>query len=294
MAATAATCRMHPALLDLLDAIGENKPFGGETTPLQRAELSRGFLPLNPRSQSFFAINIGEVLKTNTSLTYLNLQGQQLGGEVVDGLSPLLARPALATLKLSGNAIGGIAAQKLAAALRENQSLTELELCDPSIGIRGVESLHVSLATNATLRHLTLSSKEEFALAFEGEEMERISSALIEIRKKIVANENSFESKSLSPEEASYRSLVKDVYGKLDARTKGKVEFFVWKGFESPEGDMLFGKKNVFTSWQIFVASTRAAEVDMVHVLSSHCAQLTDINLLELSKWATETFRGTL
>ncbi len=288
----ASTCSMSPALWDLLEAISENKPFENEKAPLTRANLSKGSLSLNARSQTFFAVNIGEALKTNSSLTYLDLEGQQLGDEVVEGLSVHLTRPALTTLKLSGNAIGGIGAQKLFAALRSNQSLTALELNDPSIGIRGVESLQVALATNETLRHLTFPSREQFELVYEGEELERLALALVEIRKKVVENENSFESKSITAEESSYRALVKEAYAQLDASTRGQVEYHIWKGFESPEGKPLFGRYNVFTSWQVFVAATRAAGVDMAQVLNSHCAQMPDVNLLELSKWATATFRG--
>ena len=98
-------------------------------------------------------------LKWNTTVTELNLSGNNIGDAGASGLADLLkSNKILTKLKLSQNAIGEAGALQLAAGLKQgNTPLTVLDLADNNIGDVGATCLADGLTTNKTLREFNLS-----------------------------------------------------------------------------------------------------------------------------------------
>ncbi|KAF8982665.1 hypothetical protein BGZ46_000848 [Entomortierella lignicola] len=108
-------------------------------------------------------------LKTNTSLTTLNLGSNSIGQEGALALSEALkTNTTLTTLDLRSNSISQEGALALSEALKTNTSLTTLNLGSNSIGQEGVLALSEALKINTTLTTLGLwrnSIRGEGALA---------------------------------------------------------------------------------------------------------------------------------
>ena len=66
----------------------------------------------------------------------------------------LEANTTLTNLDLQGNNIGPAGAESLATALKTNRTLTNLDLFGNNIGPTGAESLATALKTNTTLKQL--------------------------------------------------------------------------------------------------------------------------------------------
>jgi hypothetical protein len=80
-------------------------------------------------------VALAEALRTNTSLTTLELYNNQIGDAGAVALAEALrTNTSLTTLNLSGNQIGDAGAVALAIALRTNTSLTALWILDNQIG----------------------------------------------------------------------------------------------------------------------------------------------------------------
>ncbi|KAI8604942.1 hypothetical protein EDD21DRAFT_411569 [Dissophora ornata] len=96
-------------------------------------------------------------LKTNTTLTTLNLGDCSIGNEGTLALSEALnTNTTLTTLDLGYNLIGNEGALALSEALKTNTALTTLNLRDNSIGNEGALALSEALKTNTTLTSLNL------------------------------------------------------------------------------------------------------------------------------------------
>ena len=101
---------------------------------------------------------LAEALKTNTTLTKLDLSVNNFGAEGVAALAAALrTNTTLTKLDLSVNNLGAEGVAALAAALRTNTPLTELNLCGNNFGAEGVAALAAALQTNTTLTKLNLS-----------------------------------------------------------------------------------------------------------------------------------------
>lgn len=281
----------------VLTAIAANMPLPGESEPIASADLSSQFALEDPR---FIFDRVSIALETNHSLIALDLSGNYTSPSNSEVMKKIfMSHTHLASLNLSENVLDTNAIVALAEGLKVNTSLTALELKDPWIEAVALEALQSALADNHTLRHLKLSSFQEFADAVvargavspstesSGSEIKRIAQALVGIQQRVVENENSFEKISLAAEERAFRDQVCSVYETMEASVKAKVEYQVWQNFGCPKGDPRFGKNNTFTSWSVFTASVRSADVDMIQALEHH---YSGSEMLDFLKWAKATF----
>ncbi|KAF9312585.1 hypothetical protein BG006_004327, partial [Podila minutissima] len=102
---------------------------------------------------------LAEALKTNSILTNLNLTGNGIGADGAQVLAKALKTSStLTTLNLDKNSIGGTGAQVLAEALKTNSALTTLYLNSNSIGDNGAQALAEAFQTNSTLTALDLNN----------------------------------------------------------------------------------------------------------------------------------------
>lgn len=100
--------------------------------------------------------SLSESLKTNTTLTNLNLKGNEIDCLGAHYLSECLKTNAtLTTLNLSGNRLSSFGTKCLSLALRTNGTLTSLDVSDTSID---AQALCEALKVNATLTSLDLTS----------------------------------------------------------------------------------------------------------------------------------------
>ncbi|KAM7433100.1 hypothetical protein ABFA07_016615 [Porites harrisoni] len=100
---------------------------------------------------------LAAVLEANTTLTTLDLHGNNIGPAGAESLATALeANTTLTNLNLFGNNIGPAGAESLATALKTNTTLTNLYLSVNDIGPAGAESLATALKTNTTLKTLYL------------------------------------------------------------------------------------------------------------------------------------------
>ena len=101
---------------------------------------------------------VAEILKSNTSVTKVNLHGnKEIGDEGAKALAEALkVNATVETLSLVRCGIGDDGAAALAEALRSNTSLTRLDLCGNGIGDDGA-AFAGALRSNTTLRSLSLA-----------------------------------------------------------------------------------------------------------------------------------------
>ncbi|KAF9335399.1 hypothetical protein BG006_000186 [Podila minutissima] len=91
---------------------------------------------------------LAETLKTNSTLTTLNLKGSSIGDNGAQALAEALkTNSTLTTLNLEGNSIDDNGAQALAETLKTNSTLTTLNLEHNSIGDNGARALAEALNT---------------------------------------------------------------------------------------------------------------------------------------------------
>ncbi|KAK5809251.1 hypothetical protein F5H01DRAFT_394807 [Linnemannia elongata] len=102
---------------------------------------------------------LAEALKTNSTLTTLNLENNLIGFDGAKALAEALkTNKALTTLNLRLNSIGSYGAMALAEALKTNKTLTTLNLVGNSIGSDGAKALAEALKTSKNLTTLNLES----------------------------------------------------------------------------------------------------------------------------------------
>ncbi|KAF9176831.1 hypothetical protein BGZ50_009617 [Haplosporangium sp. Z 11] len=102
---------------------------------------------------------LAEALKTNSTLTTLDLSSNSIGDNGAQALSEAIkTNSTLITLKLWNNKIGDNGAQALSEALKANSTLATLDLISNSIGEDGAQTLSEALKTNSTLATLDLTS----------------------------------------------------------------------------------------------------------------------------------------
>ncbi|KFH63132.1 hypothetical protein MVEG_11169 [Podila verticillata NRRL 6337] len=100
---------------------------------------------------------LSETLKTNSTLTSLDLHSNSIGDNGAAALSEALkTNSTLTTLDLRGNSIGDNGAQALGEALKTNSTLATLHLCSNSIGDKGAVALSEAIKINSTLTNLYL------------------------------------------------------------------------------------------------------------------------------------------
>jgi hypothetical protein len=121
------------------------------------ARLQAGARVIRLRDNAEGARALAAALRYNTTLTVLDLYGNDIGDEGAQALAAALMNNAtLTTLPLDGNNIGDEGAQALAAALMNNATLTTLHLGENNIGDEGAQALATALTRNATLKALRL------------------------------------------------------------------------------------------------------------------------------------------
>ena len=107
------------------------------------------------------AAGLAEALKSNTTLTVLKLSDNDIGDAGAAGLAEALKSDTTVTvLKLSYNDIGDAGAADLAEALNSNTAVTVLKLCSNYIGDAGAASLAETLKSNTTLIVLNMSDND--------------------------------------------------------------------------------------------------------------------------------------
>ena len=103
------------------------------------------------------AESLATALKTNTTLTNLFLSHNNIGPAGAESVATVLkTNTTLTNLDLSHNNLGPAGAESFATALKANTTLTNLFLSDNNIGPAGAESLATALKTNTTLTDLSL------------------------------------------------------------------------------------------------------------------------------------------
>ena len=101
--------------------------------------------------------SLSNVLKTNTTVTTLDLHGNRIGGDGAAALGECLRyNTSLTTLNLNGSGIGDDGAAALGECLRNNASLKKLDLQRNQIVGNGAAALGECLKCNKSLTMLTL------------------------------------------------------------------------------------------------------------------------------------------
>jgi len=101
---------------------------------------------------------LAETLKTNNTLTAINLSGNKIGSEGTRALAEALkTNTTLTSIDLNENPISAKGAQALAEALKTNITLTSIDLSYNQIGSDGAQALAEALKTNSTLTLINLS-----------------------------------------------------------------------------------------------------------------------------------------
>ncbi|KAG0049742.1 hypothetical protein BGZ89_004087, partial [Linnemannia elongata] len=125
--------------------------------PSHLSELSFELVPGSFGAKEL--VPLAEALKTNSTLTSLNLQENKIGSPEVQLMAEAFkTNSTLTTLWLGYNSIGDDGAQALSEALKTNSTLTTLELQYNSIGDNGAQALSEALKTNSTLTTLNLGN----------------------------------------------------------------------------------------------------------------------------------------
>jgi Ran GTPase-activating protein (RanGAP) involved in mRNA processing and transport len=102
-------------------------------------------------------LSLAEALKSNTSLTELNLENNQIGASGGASIAEALkSNTSLTTLNLSWNQIGASGGASIAEALKSNTSLTELNLENNQIEDSGGAAIGEALRSNTSLTSLYL------------------------------------------------------------------------------------------------------------------------------------------
>uniref|UniRef100_A0A7S0X688 Uncharacterized protein n=1 Tax=Mantoniella antarctica TaxID=81844 RepID=A0A7S0X688_9CHLO len=109
---------------------------------------------------------IARLLKVNRTLKSINLSGNNIGPEGAKKLADALADPGgggggLAVMNLRGNPIGEEGGMALAAMLRENTTLLDLDLGDCELGIKSLICVSAALnESNSTLQAIGLENPQ--------------------------------------------------------------------------------------------------------------------------------------
>ena len=101
-------------------------------------------------------VSLSKALSVNSSLTHLDLSGNNIHGSEAASLSQVFVVNSLTSLDLSRNTVGDSGAASLSQALAVNSSLTNLDLSQNSIGVSGAVSLSRALAVNSSLTNVNL------------------------------------------------------------------------------------------------------------------------------------------
>lgn len=105
---------------------------------------------------------LAAALRVNSSLRFLNLNNNRIGNDGAKVLAKALKKTRLRTLKLKSNHIGNRGYQEIAFALKNNTSLQELDLADNRAKDKGAKALAEALAINSSLTSLILSFNQRF------------------------------------------------------------------------------------------------------------------------------------
>ncbi|KAF9904158.1 hypothetical protein EC991_002993 [Linnemannia zychae] len=116
-----------------------------------RLDLRLFQLSFEARSTSKQFTALAEVLKTNNTLTTLDLSYNSIGPNGAQALAEALKINTLTTLDLQSNSIGDNGTQALAEALKTNNTLTTLDLYNNEIGPYGAQALAEALKINSTI-----------------------------------------------------------------------------------------------------------------------------------------------
>jgi len=104
---------------------------------------------------------LAETLKTNNTLTAINLSGNKIGSEGTRALAEALkTNTTLTSINLEINQIGTEGTRALAEALKTNNTLTSIDLRYNQIGPEGTQALAEALKTNTTLTSIYLSHNQ--------------------------------------------------------------------------------------------------------------------------------------
>jgi len=102
---------------------------------------------------------LAEALRTNTTLTEINLTCNGIGPEGAKALvETLQLNIKLTTINFGCNGIGDEGAKALAEALRTNTTLTKINLANNNIGLEGIKALAEALQMNTKLTTIDLAN----------------------------------------------------------------------------------------------------------------------------------------
>ncbi|KAL0239727.1 hypothetical protein GEMRC1_009835 [Eukaryota sp. GEM-RC1] len=109
------------------------------------------------RSHRFISMALIELLKVNTTVTNLNLNGNRIGDEGARALAEVLkVNNTITSVDLGGNRIGDEGARALAEVLKVNNTITSVYLGANSISAEGVRALVEMLKVNTSVTGVNL------------------------------------------------------------------------------------------------------------------------------------------
>ena len=124
--------------------------------------LSDGGIKVKPTGPERGALAVAEALKTNTTLTQLDMGSNNLGTESGNAVATALAtNSTLQDMNLSKNNLSDVSGQALAEMLQANCTLTAISLQGNQCGDATGNALAAALHTNTTLRTLNLKLPTE-------------------------------------------------------------------------------------------------------------------------------------
>ncbi|KAH7036113.1 hypothetical protein BKA57DRAFT_429798 [Linnemannia elongata] len=135
--------------------------FRANSVPIAPLESTGAYHHQEMRTEGAETLTLAEALeelRTNSTLTSLNLRSNKIGDDGAQALSEALkTNSTLTTLDLYNNSIGPNGAQALSKALKTNSTLTTLNIHRNRIGPDGAQALSEALKTNSTLTTFNLS-----------------------------------------------------------------------------------------------------------------------------------------
>jgi len=139
--------------------------------------------------------NLNKLLQSSNSLEYLSLEGgvnknERLRNELVPLLVNLGKNKSLTSLNLNHQSFGNNGAVALSKGLKQNHTLSNLYWDDNHTGFLGFVNMKNALKENKSLRNMPIPLLDMgLALKNESDKSKEIREILIEIEKKILANQ---------------------------------------------------------------------------------------------------------
>lgn len=176
--------------------------------------------------------------ESNPNITYLDLRGNKINSDGIEGIIRLLKNPNLLQLYLSQNNLGDEAVKKIAQSLKTNDSLTYLGLNSVKMNTEGFAIIIEALQRNSAIKGVDfLAGSRNTDYIFKGPNS----------KKEL---ENLLAENSKYPDKALARKVAYQVFDifidKKDISIEEKLNFL--KCYEKADKEELESKLNVIFS----------------------------------------------